>query len=328
MWMENKRVQLTKENDIKKSPMNHLRLSLVFCALFISLLASGQQKKFTFVAFGDMPYRVPNDYPKFERVIKTLNQEKPDFIVHVGDFKSGSSLCSTEYFERMHAYFETFEPPLIYTPGDNEWTDCNRKAAGEYDPLERLDVLRKMFYGSDKSFGKKKINLVSQAKSPGFGKYVENNLWTYGGLQFATIHLVGSNNNFKDAGDNQEFIDREKANLAWLEQVFAAAKDKKGLMLFTQADMFYKDMKPSKGFEKVVNKLSELTQKYGKQVFLVNGDSHRFITDKPILINNQKATLMNFTRVQVFGDAEMAAIKITYDPKSTTLFQVEQMLID
>jgi hypothetical protein len=37
---------------------------------------------------------------------------------------------------------------------------------------------------------------------------------------------------------------------------------------------------------------------------------------------------MNFTRIQVFGDAEMAAIKITYDPKSTTLFQVEQMLID
>lgn len=130
---------------LKKYSMNHLRLSLVFCALFVSLLASGQQKKFTFVAFGDMPYRVPNDYSKFERVIKTLNQQKPDFIVHVGDFKSGSSLCSTEYFERMHAYFETFEPPLIYTPGDNEWTDCNRKAAGEYDPLERLDVLRKMF---------------------------------------------------------------------------------------------------------------------------------------------------------------------------------------
>ena len=69
--------------ELKKSPMNQLRLSLVFCALFISLLAAGQQKKFTFVAFGDMPYRVPNDYPKFERVIKTLNQEKPDFIYYL-----------------------------------------------------------------------------------------------------------------------------------------------------------------------------------------------------------------------------------------------------
>jgi predicted phosphodiesterase len=308
--------------------MNLLRQSILYSCLFISQLAISQQKKFTLVAFGDMPYRVPNDYPKFERVIKTLNKENPDFIVHVGDFKSGSSLCSTEYFEKMHAYFETINPPFIYTPGDNEWTDCNRKAAGEYDPNERLALLRKMFFGYDKSFGKKKINLISQAKSKGFEKFVENNMWTYGGLEFATIHLVGSNNNFKDNGDNEEFIDREKANLAWLEQVFAAAQDKKGLMFFTQADMFYKDLKPSKGFEKVVEKITELTQKYGKQVFLVNGDSHRFITDKPILINNQKATLMNFTRIQVFGDAEMAAIKITYDPKSTSLFQVEQMMID
>jgi predicted phosphodiesterase len=308
--------------------MNLLRQSILYACIFISQLAISQQKKFTIVAFGDMPYRVPNDYPKFERVIKTLNKENPDFIVHVGDFKSGSSLCSTEYFEKMHSYFETIQPPFIYTPGDNEWTDCNRKAAGEYDPNERLALLRKMFFGSDKSFGKKKINLISQAKSAGFEKFVENNMWTYGGLEFATIHLVGSNNNFKESGDNQEFIEREKANLAWLEQVFAAAQDKKGLMFFTQADMFYKDLKPSKGFEKVVDKITELTQKYGKQVFLVNGDSHRFITDKPILINNQKATLMNFTRIQVFGDAEMAAIKITYDPKSTSLFQVEQMMID
>ena len=308
--------------------MNLLRYLIVIGSLFIAQLSVGQQKKFTIVAFGDMPYQVPNDYPKFERVIQTLNKQNPDFIVHVGDFKSGSSLCSTEYFDKMHSYFETINPPFIYTPGDNEWTDCNRKAAGEYDPNERLALLRKMFFGSDKSFGKKKINLLSQAKSQGFEKFVENNLWTLGGIQFATIHLVGSNNNFKESGDNQEFIEREKANLAWLDQIFAAAKDKKGLMLFTQADMFYKDLKPSKGFEKVVNKLSELTQQYGKQVFLVNGDSHRFITDKPILINNQKATLMNFTRIQVFGDAEMAAIKITYDPKSTSLFQVEQLLID
>ena len=59
--------------------------------LFNMIITGAVNLVFTFVAFGDMPYRVPNDYPKFERVIKTLNQEKPDFIVHVGDFKSGSS---------------------------------------------------------------------------------------------------------------------------------------------------------------------------------------------------------------------------------------------
>jgi hypothetical protein len=87
-------------------------------------------------------------------------------------------------------------------------------------------------------------------------------------------------------------------------------------------------VKPTKGFEQVLDKLRNLSQAYKKPVLLVNGDSHRFITDKPLLINNQKVTLMNFTRVQVFGDGEMAAVRITYDPKASQLFVVEQLMID
>lgn len=37
---------------------------------------------------------------------------------------------------------------------------------------------------------------------------------------------------------------------------------------------------------------------------------------------------MNFTRVQVFGDGEMAAVKITFDPKASQLFVVEQLMIE
>jgi adenosine deaminase len=81
--------------------------------LFLSLQISAQNKKFSFIAFGDMPYHVPEDYPKFERVIQRINQEKPAFTVHVGDFKSGSSLCTNEYFERMRTYFTTFEQAMV-----------------------------------------------------------------------------------------------------------------------------------------------------------------------------------------------------------------------
>ena len=35
---------------------------------------------------------------------------------------------------------------VVLTPGDNEWTDCHRVAAGEYQPLERLAKLREVFY--------------------------------------------------------------------------------------------------------------------------------------------------------------------------------------
>jgi hypothetical protein len=297
--------------------------------IFLSLQLSAQNKKFSFIAFGDMPYRVPQDYPKFERVIQRINQEKPAFTVHVGDFKSGSSLCTNEYYERMRSYFTTFEQAMVYTPGDNEWTDCDRKLAGEYVPEERLSVLRKMFFEKPVSFGKKPLKLVTQAQLPGFETFVENNAWTHEGIQFATIHLVGSNNHFKtDSVANVEFLARNKANLAWLDYLFAQAGNLKALVLVTQADMFFTGVKPTKGFEDVLNKLRDLSQAYKKPVLLINGDSHRFITDKPILINNQKETLMNFTRVQVFGDGEMAAVKITYDPKASQLFVVEQLMIE
>jgi hypothetical protein len=305
--------------------MRVIYLSLL--CLFLATTAFAQNKKFEFIAFGDMPYRIPNDYPRFENLIKQINSEKPAFSVHVGDFKSGSTPCSDEYFKRIYDYFGTFTNPLVYTPGDNEWTDCNRKAAGEYNPLERLALLRKMFFSSNESFGHKKLALNSQAENPQFSSYVENVSWEYGGVQFATIHLVGTNNNFKESGDNTEFIEREKANLAWLEELYAKAADKKGLVMFTQADMFYMGT-GSSGFENIRLKLAELSKKYEKPVLLVNGDSHRFIVDKPLLNEDKRSTILNFTRLQVFGDADMASVKIMVDTNLKELFTFQELLMN
>lgn len=305
--------------------MRIIYLSLLCLLLGTATLA--QSKKFEFIAFGDMPYRLPNDFPRFEKIINQINSEKPAFSVHVGDFKSGATPCSDEYFKRIYDYFGTFTNPLIYTPGDNEWTDCNRKAAGEYNPLERLAFLRKMFFSSRESFGNKKIALKSQSENPQFSSYVENVAWEYGGVQFATIHLVGTNNNLKESGDNSEFIEREKANLAWIEELYKKAEDKKGLVMFIQADMFYMGT-GSSGFENIRLKLAELSKKYKKPVLLVNGDSHRFIVDKPLLHSDKRSSIINFTRLQVFGDADMALVKIKINPKRKELFSFEELLMD
>ena len=302
----------------------------IFC-LFLLLLISGtsasaQSKKFEFIAFGDMPYRLPDDYARFENLIKEVNKEKPAFSVHVGDFKSGSTVCSDEYFNKIFNYFESFSRPLIYTPGDNEWTDCNREAAGKYDPLERLALLRKMFFKDSKSFGQKKIPLNTQGSNPEFARYVENVAWEHGGIQFATVHLVGTNNNFKGT-DNTEFIEREKANLAWLDEIYARASDKAGLVMFTQADMFY-SRTISPAFQKIIDKLSQLSRQYGKPVLWVNGDSHRFIVDKPLLNPDKRSAILNFTRVQVFGDADVATVHVTVNPREKELFTIRQMLLN
>ncbi|MFL0162468.1 metallophosphoesterase [Aquirufa salirivi] len=303
-------------------------LFTLFFSLLLGFSSIAQNKKFDFIAFGDMPYKLPEDYGRFEGVIRKINQEKPVFSVHVGDIKSGSTPCSTEYFNKIHQYFEAFDQPLVYTPGDNEWTDCNRKAAGEYDPNERLKELRKVFFAKKESFGKKKIKLVSQSENPTFANYVENNTWEYGGIQFATIHLVGSNNNLKGANaDNTEFNEREKANEAWLEEVFAKANSKMGLVFFTQADMFYHGAVPT-GFTQIVEKLTALTRVYGKPVLWINGDSHRLLIEKPLLMPDKKSTILNFTRLQVFGEADMEAVRVKVDPKSSQLFLFEQLMVD
>ena len=137
----------------------------IILSLFIfskEIVAQKKDESFSVIAFGDMPYTLPGDYARFENLIKAVNNENQIFNVHVGDIKAGKTPCTDEYFTKIYNYFEEFKKPLIYTPGDNEWTDCHSQAAGGYDPEERLDVVRKTFFKTNTSFGKEKMTLISQ----------------------------------------------------------------------------------------------------------------------------------------------------------------------
>ncbi len=295
--------------------------------------ASPAPAPFDFVALGDTPYFLPADYGRFEALIGAVNRQRPRFTVHVGDIKSGSTLCTEELYGKVLAEFQLFEQPLIYTPGDNEWTDCGREKAGRYDPEERLAVVRKLFFPDHNSFGKTKLPLTSQALRPAFAAYVENNRWASGNVAFATVHLVGSNNNFvpNDAkGQNHEFYDRMKANVAWLDEVFAdaAAQHRLGVVLFTQADMFSpdKNAKDADGFTEIIAALSRHAVAFGRPVLLVNGDSHRLLIDKPLPNPaSPKQVLQNFTRLQVPGEADVVAVRVSVDPTQPALFQFQEL---
>ncbi|WP_210514683.1 metallophosphoesterase [Hymenobacter terricola] len=323
------------------------RINRIFCLLLAVLSsaaasaagpgrppkASPAPAPFDFVALGDTPYFLPADYGRFEALIGAVNRQRPRFTVHVGDIKSGSTLCTEELYGKVLAEFQLFEQPLIYTPGDNEWTDCGREKAGRYDPEERLAVVRKLFFPDHNSFGKTKLPLTSQALRPAFAAYVENNRWASGNVAFATVHLVGSNNNFvpNDAkGQNHEFYDRMKANVAWLDEVFAdaAAQHRLGVVLFTQADMFSpdKNAKDADGFTEIIAALSRHAVAFGRPVLLVNGDSHRLLIDKPLPNPaSPKQVLQNFTRLQVPGEADVVAVRVSVDPTQPALFQFQEL---
>ncbi len=311
--------------------MKHLIGIIIICLFSNELIAQKKDNSFSIIAFGDMPYVLPGDYSRFENLIKVVNNEKQALNIHVGDIKSSKTVCSDEYFNRILNYFEEFKKPLIYTPGDNEWTDCDQVASGAYDPEERLEVLRNIFFKTNKSLGVEKITLVVQSENPTFSKYVENRRWDYNQVTFGTVHLVGSNNFFlpNSKNFNKEFYDRDKANLAWLNDIFLHAKSNNsvGIFLFTQADMFNPD-KGTLGFENILKELKKLVLDFKKHVVLVNGDSHKFLVDKPFIDAATKKSFNNFTRIQVFGEADINAVKIAINPASGGFFQVEQLLVE
>src|SRR5688572_3354367 len=149
------------------------------CAFGLALPAAAAS--FSFAALGDMPYLLPEDFERFARLITRINAARPAFTIHVGDIKPGNTRCSDEHFAKISEMFATFERPLIYTPGDNEWTDCHRPDNGGYDPLERLAKLRELFFAhAAQSLGREKIALEHQgadARDATHNAYIENRRW-------------------------------------------------------------------------------------------------------------------------------------------------------
>ncbi|MBU3539806.1 hypothetical protein [Polynucleobacter sp. UB-Tiil-W10] len=312
-------------------------LKALFAGLFIacSLAASAQSlEAFKFIALGDMPYFIPKDYVRYERIISTINQTNPSFSIFIGDTKSGSTPCSDEYNQKVKGYFNQFTSPLIYSIGDNEWTDCHRQLAGSYDPLERLDSLRSTFFDTPKSFGKKQIDLIRQADTdPKYKKFVENSYWVKNHFLFVSLHIPGSNNNFeRNEQAKAEYYERNQANLDWIQSAFTLASTKGylGIVFCYQADMFYTPTQATdadSGYRDTLHALSKNAQEFKKPVLLIHGDSHHLIIDQPLKTVDQKHTLENVLRLELMGAEQVQAVMIGINPKSEQPFSFTPILL-
>lgn len=298
-----------------------------FCLpLALALSFAAQAQGFSFVALGDLPYGAPDkSYAPYRALIERINRIEPAFSVHVGDIKSGSTRCSDEEFSAQLEHFGRYAGAVVYTPGDNEWTDCHRANNGGYDPLERLGALRQRFFDGQRSLGQRPMAVESQARlMPEHGGYVENQRWQYQGVLFATLHLVGSNNNHesRDPQASAEFFERDAANVAWIKAAFEQAEQRqaKALVLAFQADMLeprtaYEDFPGHSGFRRSVGQtLLPLARQWGKPVLLIHGDSHRFVIDQPFTLD--KRPLPNVTRLEVPGAQDVRAVRVQVDGAS------------
>src|SRR6185295_16522869 len=105
------------------------------------------QRAYAIGLWGDLPYSDLQAETGVPNLIADMNRQELAFTVHDGDLKVGSGVpgsktpttCSNEMYAQALGYLNSLNAPAMFTPGDNDWTDCDRPANGGFSSLERLD---------------------------------------------------------------------------------------------------------------------------------------------------------------------------------------------
>lgn len=302
----------------------------------MALLACSMQVAYaqpvSFGLFGDMPYSAW-ERAHLPQLLAEMDQDGLAFVVHDGDIKSGSGQCSDEVFIDILGVFQASKTPLVYVPGDNEWTDCHRRSNGRYDPLERLAKLRELFFKGDTALGQRVLQLERQSRfndNPAFERYRENVRWEAGGALFVGLNLPGSENNYhgttSGGGPVPEFVARSAANQVWLAQAFQQARVKElaGILIVIQADPDFDAASKgfgSPGYRAFLNQLRDETLTFAGQVVLVHGDTHWHQVNQPMLDPVTRQVVRNFTRVETYGYPFFGWVKGSVDEADPKVFR-------
>lgn len=315
----------------------HIFIALLSGVLGLSACVSNDNNtpsKSTLAVIGDSPYGTsPTDDSETKAnpaFIESMNKDADvSMVLHVGDIHSGKQYCTEAYNLTIRDQWKAFKDPLIYTPGDNEWTDCHKKAEGggaynasttqiDYvkdgsgnlvgyaggDPVANLDLVRSYFYPNPGKDFSGSINVHTQAfeYDPAHvtdSSYVENVWLEKSNVMIVTVNIPGGSNNDTDPWygaptasptQMQEVANRSAAALRWLDYAFTTAKSNgdQAVVIQLQADMWDLDGKPAAHiaqYKQFIDKIASNSQTFGKPVLLLNGDSHVYRSDNPLVDN-------------------------------------------
>ncbi|MGI8685381.1 MAG: hypothetical protein ACR2MO_09890 [Acidimicrobiales bacterium] len=278
--------------------------------------------------WGDTPYS-GDELAEIPRLVQEINDAQVDFSVMLGDL-GGAGACDDIAYDNALATFNFFDAPLVYVPGDNEWTDCHERG---HDPIERLARLRQVMYVTPESLGQRRIPLEQQsAERP------EHVRWFDREVLFVGINVPGSNNNhIQDltgggpqdprtpaqlAAADAEYQARDAAVREWLHSSFeaAAAADAAGVVIAMQADPAF-EVAPDEravdgvdGFDRLLDAFRDEAKRFARPVVILHGDSHVYRFDVPLLDKEMGEPLAGVSRVESFGSPDVGWVEVTINP--------------
>ncbi len=284
----------------------------------------------TIALLGDTPYGDAQRV-RFPALVADVDADpRIRLVLHAGDVKSGSTTCDDARFADLAALYGTFDDPFVLSPGDNEWTDCHRTAAGGYLPTERLEAVRRTFYPEPgRTLGGQPMTVVSQGLvSAEHGDHVENVLFERSRVAVATVHVVGSENDLEPwaqlpGGDRPdprlaEFEARRAANLDWIGTAFDEAERRgaAGVLLLLQAEPL-----ASPGFAAERALILDRAARFGRPVLLAHGDEHVYEVEPGY------GGVPNLTRLETFGATATEWLRLTIDPRTPEVFAWEPQVV-
>jgi hypothetical protein len=197
----------------------------------------------TVALFGDWPYN-QNLLDNAPLLISSVNSDRDvSLVIYVGDIHSGSMACTSAailppittsypgWNQSIYYQFQQFKDSLVYTTGDNEWTDCHKsKEKNSGYPMSELASVRSLFFAKPcHTLGMNDKIVSTQAMKfdpayPADAQFVEIVMWNSSGVVFVTVNLPGSNNDtlpwsgsFANPGAQmQEVSERTDADIRWL----------------------------------------------------------------------------------------------------------------
>ena len=328
--------------------MTAITTSLLAGALSLSLArkpalatdseAHEDERPITIGVIGDMPYSAPQ-VAAFQGFMNAMSSD-PAFrlTVQLGDIKPGGTACADDYIKGIRDALNSYSGALVYTPGDNEWTDCHHSPTEPRNPVERLGFLRaKFFFAPGMTLGVRPRRVLTQGRDAAFAAFVENQAWMEEKTMFAVLNVPGSNNDLDPwrngvgsaAEQQQEFDTRLAADLAWLDRVFALAGENHAhaVVLGMQADMWDPAAGTAglTGYGEIVKRLASRVLEFGRPVLLLEGDSHNFKVDDPLAhgdpAHGVTTPVPNLTRIVVEGGPDhfpLEYLRLTIDTRCPT----------
>lgn len=306
-----------------------MRLALPFAALLggsVILSPVHAEELVRFAVFGDIQEETDAGHQKDLMLADRINEAKPDFTVFVGDIQGGGP-CTDQQREEAAEIFARIEGPLVFTPGDNAWTDCKLRGKGDWDPLERLAKLRRDLVPEGESLGQNPMPLLQQD-----GEYRENARWSQNGVVFVTLHMPGGNNGvYPDRYAFEEFERRNAANLEWLAAAYAAVREEeaRGLVVMFHGNPTWDDIYwRAQAYRDFKSMLSREGAELGVPILAIHGDTHVFTVDKPLAFEDGRTRADHVTRLEVFGSPERGYVMVTADTRNPELFSFSPVEVE